>query len=396
VIRKRFVSMALAATLLAAFPAATAAQGDTDPEGVDWALTGYLVGDELVAVPLSLNASLLLEAGSASGSGGCNTFNGSYELDESSLTFDEALSRTLRACPGEVEATEDAYLSSLIDVAAWETSDGGLQLIDANGDALLTFAVPGSSLTPGQLAGLLARMDALQAEIDSVDRRIDNIGIRRLRERIEALEADNGRLRDQIARLGQSSGLNTSSALNAAERVLLEGVPARIAGHCQPLRERLPAGTAAALRCSPNTSLVSDMAYYLMDKGSALKLFRRVMDDHDVEGIGDVAGPDATGCWEGNRGYSFPGGGYIGGIGCYVDGGRANLRIAQEATSCKQLKVGGKQLKRPVMYVAMTGPDNSILRLYEWAMRDKPNNLASGVVVPIERPSGKPSPNCWL
>jgi len=114
------------------------------------------------------------------------------------------------------------------------------------------------------------------------------------------------------------------------------------------------------------------MAHYLMGESSALRLFDSRMEAHGLEGTGDVGSPDATGCWDGDPGYSFAGGGYIGGVGGYIANGRSNLRIVQESTRCKQLRAGGKLLKRPVTYIAMTGPDRSIQRVYDWPCGPSP------------------------
>lgn len=394
-IQRRLVSMFLSVALLASVPAGAAAQPDAvGPEGTDWALTGYLVDDEIAGVPIGVDVTLLLEAGVASGSGGCNTFSGGYLIEGTSLTFDAGLTRTLRACAGAAQDVEDTYLSSLTEVAGWEVSGAELELSDTFGEVVLTFAAPGATLTPGQLLNLLARLDAMEVEIDALDQRIDNISIARLRERIKNLEADNQDLKKQIGDLGRVPGTSSGSAFNAAEKVLLEGIPTRISSRCSPLRERLPVGAVAAVQCSPSTTHVTEMAYYLMGKSGALSLFDSRMEAHGLEGTSDIEPPGTTGCWEGNPGYSFPGGGYIGGIGCYIENGRANLRIVQESTKCKQLRVGGKLLKRPVTYIAMTGPDRDIQRIYDWAMRSKPNNLASGLTVPIERPGARRSPNC--
>mgnify|MGYP006987971316 CR=1 FL=1 len=93
--------------------------------------------------------------------------------------------------------------------------------------------------------------------------------------------------------------------------------------------------------------------------------------------------PGQPSCADGEPSYVYADGGGIAAVGCYVDGGRANLRIIQDATACKQLKAGKRQLKRPVMYVAMTGDSRDIAPLFEWAQRGK------GVVQTIDRPNAR-------
>ena len=76
---------------------------------------------------------MLLEGGLASGSGGCNTFSGTYALDGTTLMFGEEISTTLMLCEESVQAVEDAYLSALPEVVGWTMSDGVLQLSDESG-----------------------------------------------------------------------------------------------------------------------------------------------------------------------------------------------------------------------------------------------------------------------
>ena len=392
---KRLVSMFACIGLLVSMPGTVTAQDEpTGLGGVDWTLTGYVEDGLMTSAPIGVDATLRLEEGTASGSGGCNAFSGGYELEGDSLTFDDALTRTLRACIGDAAHVEDVYLTSLLEVSEWGIVDGELRLSDGS-EMILTFELPGGDLTSADLAQLLDRLDGLEADLSAVDKRVDNISIGKLRERLRNLEADNKNLKAQIADLRRQPPVSSVSAFNNAEKVLLEAVPARIASRCQPLRSGLPSGTAAAVRCSPNTSTVSDMAYYLLDKAGAVKLYDKHMKGQGLEPTGELPGPDATGCWEGNPGYGFAPGGYVGGIGCYVKDGQANLRIIHQATDCKQLKVGTKQLKRPVMYVALDGPDDDILSLYEWALRGKDNLEISGLVEDIARPVGKSSPNCF-
>jgi heat shock protein HslJ len=401
VIQKRLVSTILAAVMLASLSAATAAQDEASgPEGFDWMLTSYLSDDgtDLTPVPFGVEATLLLDAGTASGSGGCNTFGGAYRIEGSSLAFDDELTRTLALCDEEIQAVEDVYLSTLLEVEAWAIDGDVLELSDDFGDTILTFEVPGATVTASQLAALLATLDALRADIDRTGQRVDSIGIRKLRDRLKALETDNARLRQQLAALSAPTRKATpapSTGFTVGEKVLLEGIPTRIASRCSPLRDRLPDGAVAAVVCKPNTSLVTEMAYYLMEQKDALSLFNERMSFEGVPGIPDVAPPGTRSCADGRASYVFAGGGGVAGIGCYVADGKANVRVVQQSTACKQLRIGNKRVARPVTYVAMTGADDKIKRLYDWSMRNKPNNQVSGVFQTIPRPNAADSPNCF-
>ena len=147
-----------AATLIVAMAGPGVAQDSaTSPEGIDWKLTSYTSGGVDTPVPFGVTATLLLEDGRATGSGGCNTFSGTYALDGTTLMFGEEISTTLTLCEESVQAVEDAYLSALPEVVGWTMSDSVLQLSDEPGATILTFEVPVIGLTSSELTGLAAR-----------------------------------------------------------------------------------------------------------------------------------------------------------------------------------------------------------------------------------------------
>jgi len=73
----------------------------------------------------------------AAGSGGCNTFTGSYNLKPPALTF-AATAATRRACVNGME-TESAYYAALALVRTFSVSGDVLTLSDESGRALATF-----------------------------------------------------------------------------------------------------------------------------------------------------------------------------------------------------------------------------------------------------------------
>jgi heat shock protein HslJ len=96
-------------------------------------------GSALADVPAGSLATLLLDAGAASGTGGCNQFNSTYTLSGSSLTFGPLMT-TKVACPDATSSVETAYFANLAKVASY-TSDGtSLTLSDPSGNALLAYA----------------------------------------------------------------------------------------------------------------------------------------------------------------------------------------------------------------------------------------------------------------
>jgi heat shock protein HslJ len=74
--------------------------------------------------------------GTVSGSAACNTFNGTYTMDGSAITFGP-LATTRMACPDDVMAVEDAYLDALDGAASWRIGDHGRLVLE--GSTTLTF-----------------------------------------------------------------------------------------------------------------------------------------------------------------------------------------------------------------------------------------------------------------
>jgi heat shock protein HslJ len=110
-------------------------------EGVTWRLTSYAApGGELVAVPESVEATARFEAGHVSGSAGCNTYGGSYELAGARLTLGP-LAMTRKACPPPQSDVEQGLASALGSVAGCAVGAEALELLDADGAVLLRFEV---------------------------------------------------------------------------------------------------------------------------------------------------------------------------------------------------------------------------------------------------------------
>jgi heat shock protein HslJ len=115
--------------------AASASAPLTNPDlvGTDWVLgdlPGQVVADPLPTLAFSGDDTV-------SGTGGCNTFSGTYTVDGSNLTFG-ALASTQMACEGAVGTLESAYLAALQDTSAYEITDAG-ELKLTSGTTTLTF-----------------------------------------------------------------------------------------------------------------------------------------------------------------------------------------------------------------------------------------------------------------
>ena len=404
--RQHIIRAALAATLMAAVPATISAQDEplVTPEGVEWTLTSYYDEDtaESVSLPFDSDASLRLQDGVAAGSGGCNQFNGSYEIDGSSLRFSEEMGVTLALCEADVQMIEDAYLAALGRVDAWTIDAGVLELSDDFGNVILTFEVPDVLWTSSQLSGLLLLLEGLQAESDRLsdelvtlrsDMEAENVA--RLRERIRTLESENGQITRRLETLeaqpDTDPGSGGSSTYSAAERVLLEGIPGRIENFCTPLRSALPKNTKAAVRCRPDTSLVTTIDYYLLEGEDAASAFQAEMSAFNVP---QVTSATQT-CAQGVKSHQWVGAGWQA-DGCYRTSDRAEVRFVDNATECRKLRAGKNTLQSPSLYIAVQGSGRDIEGVYSWATR----NLEAGsgqltsLTIPIERPDAAWSPSC--
>ena len=182
--------LALAAALLLALPTVVGAQVEEPaPEGVEWHLASYAVDGQVTPAPWYIDATLLLEDGTASGSTGCNRYSVGYALDGASLVFDEAMTLTRMACAAEQGKVEDAFLANLPLTATWAVEDDLLTLADTGGESLLAFEHVVIVLTASDVAAIEAEFADRQAQLDRLDERITNINIKVLRERLRDLEA---------------------------------------------------------------------------------------------------------------------------------------------------------------------------------------------------------------
>ena len=105
-----------------------------------WKLTA-LNGKPVLAAANQREPSLILQSAGAhqraTGSGGCNRFTGSYELNGNSLRFG-ALAGSMMACVDGMD-TEKEYLETLPQVRTWKVLGQHLELFDAAGTMLARF-----------------------------------------------------------------------------------------------------------------------------------------------------------------------------------------------------------------------------------------------------------------
>ena len=110
-------------------------------ESTAWRLSTYvdsagstrpvIAGTEIVAT---------FRAGGVSGSAGCNTYSGSYQVSGSAISF-SAISTTLRACgePAGIMEQEQAYLAALGRTATFTVTSSALTFRAADGSVVLSY-----------------------------------------------------------------------------------------------------------------------------------------------------------------------------------------------------------------------------------------------------------------
>jgi len=159
---------ALLAACAAAEPDQSPAAGAALP-GTGWVLTS-LNGDTLIE---GTQITLSFGEGSLEGSGGCNTYRGSYTASEDSLHVSD-LYWTEMAClePEGILDQELAYLNALNTVASYQADAGRLELYDEDGIQILVFgpketAVPDpTEITTDQKESPVVQESGLIASLD--------------------------------------------------------------------------------------------------------------------------------------------------------------------------------------------------------------------------------------
>ena len=126
------------------------AGGETGMENTQWNLVSF--GETPLIQGSAIN--LLLAAGQAGGSGGCNSYGGSYKVEGTSISFSEITS-TKRACTdAQVTEQEQRYFLALETASEYFVEGNQLRITYNDGQGVLIFesALPGGSVptnTPG-------------------------------------------------------------------------------------------------------------------------------------------------------------------------------------------------------------------------------------------------------
>jgi heat shock protein HslJ len=109
--------------------------------GTVWSLEAVGSGTDAVSSPIAGTEVTidLAEDGSASGSGGCNSFNTSYETGDGNTISFGPIASTAMACEQDVSDQEAAVLGALDSAATYEIVGEVLTLNDADGGFLVSY-----------------------------------------------------------------------------------------------------------------------------------------------------------------------------------------------------------------------------------------------------------------
>jgi heat shock protein HslJ len=124
-----------------------ACSGESKLEDVRWVLQSYGAPDSLTAVltDTEVTAQFHSDGDRISGSRGCNTYSGSYEVSNGNqLRIPDGLTATKRACEPPIMVQEQQYFEILEAATGFEIEDDTL-IIDS-GQRVLVFRISQSDL----------------------------------------------------------------------------------------------------------------------------------------------------------------------------------------------------------------------------------------------------------
>lgn len=123
-----------------ATPAASGGDAEASLAPIELAGTSWTLVDLDGTVPANVLASPTLEFradGNAGGTAGCNTYNGTYTVDDTGITFGPLLS-TKKGCEQPLMMMETTYLNTLQGATSYGV-DGAENLV-LSGSGTLTFS----------------------------------------------------------------------------------------------------------------------------------------------------------------------------------------------------------------------------------------------------------------
>ena len=129
------ISMWIIAVLTVSLLAACAAQPVKDVANTEWML------ESINGVPVmeGIEITASFTENQISGSSGCNSYSGGYEVDGTTLSITSPMPSTMMACDEDIMDLELAFLMALQSSQSFDIQNGALIITSANG-ASLNFA----------------------------------------------------------------------------------------------------------------------------------------------------------------------------------------------------------------------------------------------------------------
>jgi heat shock protein HslJ len=109
--------------------------------GPTWHATGINNGKNAVVTTASTEKATAIfdQAGSVTGSGGCNNYSGPYKTTGAHGIAIGPLAGTMMACEADVSTTEAHFLAAMQKATAYRIGADGLTLVDATGATMVHF-----------------------------------------------------------------------------------------------------------------------------------------------------------------------------------------------------------------------------------------------------------------
>ena len=142
---------------------ATAATTATVPlAGTNWKLASLQSAEGGAFPPLpGTEITALFQGGKVTGSAGCNNYSATYKTgDADKLTISATAATTRKACPAPTMQQETAYLAALAKTATYKIEGEKLELRNAAGDLLASYAAPKPAAPPAAAAPVVPAVKA--------------------------------------------------------------------------------------------------------------------------------------------------------------------------------------------------------------------------------------------
>jgi heat shock protein HslJ len=135
---KHVATIAFAGVIILSLAACGGADSATsDPlDGTSWVLMAYRKSRPIPETTITAT----FEDGQVRGSAGCNSYSGSYQVSDNTITVDE-IAITEMAClePEGIMEQEMVFIEFIRDAQTFRSTDGQLQIFRSDGHEALTF-----------------------------------------------------------------------------------------------------------------------------------------------------------------------------------------------------------------------------------------------------------------